>query len=152
MKKKNIHVLLVEPGKAPRSVTVRNTPEGIAEAIGSEEWEKVPIQQDKGPDAVFLSVVMVCRTADLEKEPNPNGGIPGTVLICGIDGNDLTSLPLFLQKQFIWRQHDSGRGQYARRRFGAAGTDGVSLFGYFQREKTGVISYDGENYGYECPH
>ena len=147
MKKKNIHVLLVEPGKAPRSVTVRNTPEGIAEAIGSEEWEKVPIQQDKGPDAVFLSVVMVCRTADLEKEPNPNGGIPGTVLICGIDGNDLTSLPLFLQKQFL-----ASYGKYGDNMIQDGGSMPaadlalLAQMGY-PREKTGVISYDGENYG-----
>ena len=56
---KSIEALLVEPGKAPRKITVRNSKEGVAEVLGEGTLETVGVHHQCGAVAAFLSVVMI---------------------------------------------------------------------------------------------
>ena len=108
---KDINVLLVEPGKAPRKVTVRNTKEGVAEVLGEGILETVIVQYQHGACATFLPLVMLCHEEDLdraERDPARTGGLPGIALLCCVEGNDLVSLPPALQEKFLEHYAKSG--------------------------------------------
>ena len=108
---KSIEALLVEPGKAPRKITVRNSKEGVAEVLGEGTLEMMGVHHQRGAVATFLSVVMICREADLddtERNPSRTGGLPGIALLCCADGNDLVSLPPALQEKFLKAYAESG--------------------------------------------
>ena len=89
---KEINVLALAPGETPRDVTLPgNSVEAVAEFLGGPV-EAVPVQED----GVYAFMVMFSRVADLEaanRNPTGNGRIPGPSILCGVDGNDLISLP-----------------------------------------------------------
>lgn len=95
---KEIRVLIVEPGKPPRPAIVRNSEETFTAIVGGP-LDRIGIHSAFGAIAGFIPVVAVCRKdgASLGLEPNrtfPGGEdyIAGVFAVCGIDGNDFSSL------------------------------------------------------------
>ena len=95
---KEIRVLIVEPGKAPRPAMVRNSEETFTAIVGGP-FERIGIHSAFGAISGFTPIVAVCRRngASLGLEPNrtfPGGEdyIAGVFAVCGIDGNDFSSL------------------------------------------------------------
>ena len=96
---KEINVLALAPGEKPRSVTLRNSLEDVAEFLGGPV-EGLPVKLDN----VFAFIVMFSRVSDLDamaQNPDEKGIIPGPSILCGVDGNDLTSLPPDRREKFL---------------------------------------------------
>lgn len=87
---KQIDILVVEPGKAPRPARVKNTLETFEGIVGG------PIEA-----GCYLPqrVLLVCREKDKSlglppnrANPRANDYIAGTFLLCGFDGDSFESL------------------------------------------------------------
>ena len=97
-KSRNINVLIVEPGKAPRPVAIPNTLEAVETAVGGITQMGCFL-----PKRVLL---ISCENTDGLKPnrcmPQGNGYISGTFLLCGIpeEGCDFDSLTPKQQQEF----------------------------------------------------
>ena len=99
MEKKS-NVLMLERGKPPQSMMVNTSAEAIAAVIGEGPTTWLPIRGDARLSEVFFPVVMVCLTEDVAAMERDGEGIPRMGLVCGVDGNDLVSLPEVLHTRF----------------------------------------------------
>lgn len=97
-KSRNINVLIVEPGKAPRPAAIPNTLEAVEAAVGGTAQvgcflpKRVLLASRENTDCLKPNRCM----------PRGDGYINGTFLLCGIpeDGCDFDSLTPEQQQEF----------------------------------------------------
>ncbi len=90
---KEINVLVVEPGKAPRSAKVEATLDAFAEAVGGPVETGCYLPQ---------RVMLICR----EDGPGTSDCITGPFLLCGFEGDSFISLTDAQMAEF--QHHFSG--------------------------------------------
>lgn len=95
---KEINVLIVEPGKAPRPAKVKNTLETFAEIVGGPVEAGCYLPQ---------RVMLICQENGKERglppnRANPRAGdyIAGTFLLCGFEDDSFISLTPAQQVEF----------------------------------------------------
>ena len=95
---KEINVLVVEPGRAPRPARVRNTLETFAEIVGGPVEAGCYLPQ---------RVMLICQENGKQRglppnRANPRAGdyIAGTFLLCSFEGEHFASLSPAQQKEF----------------------------------------------------
>ena len=109
-----IMVLLVEPEGQPREATVLVTEDGLAAVLGAGPLEASGVRRNARSGAVLTSVAMVCRREIIlaaRNIPPDEGGYPGPVILCGLDGGGaLVSLPPYLMEAYqrVLECHGSG--------------------------------------------
>ena len=88
---KEINVLVVEPGKAPRPAKVKNTLETFSEIVGGPVEAGCYLPQ---------RVMLICQENGKQRglppnRANPRAGnyIAGTFLLCGFEDDSFISLP-----------------------------------------------------------
>ena len=98
-----IMVLVVEPEGPPRQAAVVATEEGLAAVLGAGPLETLGVRRSARSGAVLTSVAMVCRREIIlaaEDIPPDEGGYPGPVILSGLDGGGLASLPPQLMEAY----------------------------------------------------
>ena len=105
---KEIDVLVVEPGKAPRPAKVRDTLDAFSETVGG------PVEAG----CYLPQRVMLIRNSEAKSlglplnRANPRGRdyIAGTFLLCGFEGERFVSLTPAQQTEF--REHFAKPGEF----------------------------------------